>query len=169
LTEGSQSYRQKGVLYQLSRNLPENELIIVVGDFNNTLSNLDRNSKTVHSNDQAFLSLDRCVDINDLYDIWRARNPRVLEYSRKQVVENRLVQSRIDYFLVSKSLGTFVKNIYYNDTAFSDHSCVLMSFDMDLVERGTGVWVLNNTFLLDDEYKIKVRQLIEKEFKLFVV
>lgn len=148
----------------LSNNIPNEDFKIVVGDFNNTLSSLDRCSKTVHCNDRAFNSLIKCLEKHALYDIWRARNPNELVFSRKQVVQHRLIQSRIDYFLVSKSLGPYVKNIWYSDTSLSDHCFVYMSVDMSQVERGPGVWILNNSLLQDENYKIKMYDLITKEF-----
>lgn len=83
-------------------------------------------------------------------DIWRNRNATTM-FSRKMVVENTLVQSKIDYILISQELSKFVRNIYYVETTLSDQSMVVLQFDNEDVERGPGLWILNNELLYDEK------------------
>lgn len=74
-----------------------------------------------------------------------------------------IVQSRIDFFLITKILCAYVRNIFYVETTMSDHSMVVMNFDTDVSERGPGVWIHNNLLLHDEYYVNKVQELIENE------
>ncbi len=135
---------------------------ILLGDMNTSMSILDR-CKTKHTEDKAFKTLNQlCEDFN-IYDIWRARNPKSSVFSWRRVVQNSLIQSRIDFIFVPKTYSAFVKNVYYKHNAFSDHSCVNINIDFSQVERGHGMWIFNNTLLHDESFVNKMTTLIEKE------
>ncbi|CAC5423410.1 unnamed protein product [Mytilus coruscus] len=51
------------------------------------LSVLDRGSKTCHMNDEPYRKLTKLMDDNNLYDIWRARNPDCRIFSWKRISE----------------------------------------------------------------------------------
>jgi hypothetical protein len=91
-----------------------------------------------------------------LFDIWRKRNRNERVFSRKIVVENKLIQSRIDYILVSFVISDLVKNIHYTNTSLSDHSMVVLHLDTKKSERGPGLWIHNNSLLFDEIYKEKI-------------
>ncbi|CAC5391801.1 unnamed protein product [Mytilus coruscus] len=116
--------------------ISKEKYVLVAGDFNTTLSSLDKSGKTLHCNDKAVKSLCNFMQEKGLYDIWRNRNVNTKVFSRKQVVQGFLIQSRIDYFLVSLDLKSCIKNIHYKDTSFSDHSIVSMKVDFCNVEKG---------------------------------
>ena len=139
------------------------EYVIFAGDFNTTLSPLDRASKTKHVNDKSVLALLDLMNQKQLYDIWRNRNLYSKHFSRKQIVEGFLTQSRIDYFLVSNEIKPYIKNVYYSDTSFSDHCIVNMKLDFSDVERGPGVWIFNNSFLQDQIFVDKIKNIFEEE------
>jgi exonuclease III len=137
--------------------------IIMGGDFNTSLSYLDRNNSSVHCTGLAYRSLTAMLDSVQVCDIWRSRNPGDRVFSRKMVVNNILRQSRIDYFLVSVHLRPNVQNIFYRDTTFSDHCIVVMKVDLDMVEKGPGLWILNNLFLTELDYQERVKMLLERD------
>ncbi|CAG2241721.1 unnamed protein product [Mytilus edulis] len=143
--------------------ISKGKYVLVAGDFNTTLSSLDKSGKTMHCNDKAVKSLCNFMQEKELYDIWRNRNVNTKVFSRKQVVQGFLTQSRIDYFLVSLDLKSCIKNIHYKDTSFSDHSIVSMKIDFCNVERGPGVWVFNNSFLQDELFIDKMKRLFANE------
>lgn len=129
---------------------------------NTTFSQLDR-LNTIHLNDNAVSILrNMCID-KQLYDVWRKRNPESNVYSWKRLINGILKMSRIDYFLVSKSLSSAIRNIYYKHTTLSDHNFVFMNINLTKAERGPGVWVLNNQFLRDDMYTSKIENLVNHE------
>ena len=96
----------------------------------------------------------------NLYDVWRARNECKRTFSWKRICSNVLQQSRIDYVLISRSLSPNLQTIYYNETSFSDHAYVFMNFNCCVVERGPGLWVLNNTVLSNEIYVKRVKEII---------
>lgn len=148
---------------QLIPKLPRSENMILLGDMNASLSRLDRCGRSAHTEDKAYKQLMHICDQFNIYDIWRARNPTARIFSWRRVVENILVQSRIDFIFTSKLLSQFVKNVYYKHNTFSDHSSVVMRIDFSEVERGAGVWILNNSLLEDKDYVDKISKLIENE------
>ncbi|CAC5423435.1 unnamed protein product [Mytilus coruscus] len=137
--------------------------LIIGGDFNTSLSVLDRGSKTCHINDEPYRKLTKLMDDNNLYDIWRAGNPDCRIFSWKRISDGKLQQSRTNYFLVSRNMSSFVHSLYYNVTSMSDHSFVIMNFNCTCIERGPGLWVLNNTFLFNEEYVQRVKDIISQE------
>ncbi|CAC5424835.1 unnamed protein product [Mytilus coruscus] len=136
---------------------------VVSGDFNTSLGALDRDGKISHREDKAVCALKSIINDNVLCDVYRKRNPRVSVFSRKQIVENNLRQSRIDFHLISLSLKPFVKNIYHNDSSFSDHSFVSMILDFRNVETGPGLWILNNQLLDDEVFIENIKKIIQEE------
>jgi hypothetical protein len=136
---------------------------VVAGDFNTTLSQIDRSGKSKHVHDKAVESLLNIMNDKQLCDVWINRNLYCIVYSRKQIVEIFLTQSRLDYFLVSEELKPMVKNIYYNDSSISVHSIVNMKINLSNVEKGPGVWIFNNSFLQDECYVSKIRKIFADE------
>ena len=98
---------------KMKKDILLSQYMIVAGDFNTTLSPLDRASKTKHVNDKSVLALKDFMNNKELYDVWRNRNLYSRTFSRKQIVENFLTQSRIDYFLVSNDTKQYIKNVYH--------------------------------------------------------
>ncbi|CAC5409985.1 unnamed protein product [Mytilus coruscus] len=137
--------------------------VLVAGDFNTTLSSLDKSEKTLHCNDKAVKTLYNIMQEKGLCDIWRNRNVDIKTFSRKQVVQGFLTQSRNDYFLVSTDLKSCIKNIHNKDTCFSDNDIVSMKIDFCNVERGPGVWIFNNSFLQDEIFTDKMKRLFAEE------
>lgn len=135
------------------------EPIIIGGDMNTTFNQIDR-VNTIHTNDRACNLLRKfCTDKN-LYDVWRKRNPDSRTYSWKRLINDNLKMSRIDYFLVSECFGPNIKYVYYKHTTLSDHNFVHMNVNFEKIERGPGVWVLNNAFLQEEEYINKISNLL---------
>ena len=109
------------------------------GDYNCTMINeLDRyNCSTLRDIGQIDLKL--LMERYDWEDIWRRRYPDKKQFSW----EGREKFSRIDYFLVSKSLDCQIDMIQKSDAPFSDHSVVhLKSKQWTFhLERGYGKWM----------------------------
>ncbi|CAC5423427.1 unnamed protein product [Mytilus coruscus] len=66
-------------------------------------------------------------------------------------------------------MSSFVQSLYYNVTSMSDHSFVIKNLNCTCIERGPGLWVLNNTLLFNEKYVQRVKDIIsqEKESELF--
>lgn len=148
---------------RLTSKMPNSENIILLGDMNTSLSNLDRCGKTEHTQDKAYKKLTNICDMSNLYDVWRARNQNARTFSWRRIVQNVLIQSRIDHIFIPKAYSQFVKNVYYKHNTFSDHSFVNLNIDFTEIERGPGLWIFNNLLLHDEDYVQKISRLIEKE------
>lgn len=136
--------------------------IILGGDWNIALSSNDRYN-TKHICDKAYCEMKTLLSEYRMCDIWRRRNPHAKRYSWKRLIDGLLKMSRIDYFIIHEDFKTYVKNVTYMETSISDHNFVFMQIDFSTIEKGPGVWVLNNLFLLENTYCDKVTKLIEKE------
>ena len=143
--------------------------LIIGGDFNTSLSNLDRGYQSKHIVDEAYLEMYDIMNKCNVYDVWRCRNKTKRIFSWKRLSNDVLQQSRIDYYLISKDLSSNVQNVFYNETALSDHTFVIMNFNLCNIERGPGIWVLNNSLLSNEEYVKRVRDIISEavECKLY--
>ena len=153
----------------ISCHIPKSDNLVFLGDFNTSLSPLDRSGKGKHVEDRACKALIFLLNKFNLYDVWRARNENARIFSWRRVVDNILLQSRIDFIFITKTISPCVKNIYYKHNAFSDHSFVVLNVDFSEVERGPGLWIFNNSLLNDENFVQKIDQLIlkEKECPLF--
>ncbi|CAC5382027.1 unnamed protein product [Mytilus coruscus] len=161
---------ERVILYNFVKQYTEKlDNLIIGGDFNTSLSMLDRGGKSNHVIDEPCKKLIDLIENNNLYDVWRTRNKSSRIFSWKRICNGELQQSRIYYFLVKKQLSSYVQNVYYNTTSLSDHSFVVMNFNCSNIERGPGLWVLNNTLLCNEEYVRRVKEIIsdEKENELY--
>ncbi len=102
----------------------------------------------------------------DLLDIWRVRNPEAKKYTWINKTRSGIVQSRIDYFLVSTSISNIVKKVDITPGIRSDHSMLCLLLDPDSPEkRGKGFWKFNASLLKDKKYVDLVRKSIEETNK----
>ena len=131
----------------------ENTEIIIGGDYNCTMNNeLDRyNCTTLRDIGQIDLKL--LMEIFDLEDIWRRRYPDKKQFSW----EGREKFSRIDYFLVSKSLDCHIDMIQYLDAPFTDHSVVHLKIKTTNISHGKGLWKMSVSTIKSE--------LFQKSFK----
>ena len=86
-------------------------------------------------------------------------------FSFKRVCNDYVQQSRIDNILIARHLAINIQNVYYQETSFSDHDFMYLRCDFSQVQKGPGLWILNNTYLQDEKYVQKVKQIIENETK----
>ena len=127
----------------------ENVETIIGGDYNCTLNNaIDRYNCTTKI-DIGQIDLKNVMENFDLEDIWRRRNPDVRQFSW----EGRGKKSRIDYFLVSKSLDGQIEDINYINAPFSDHSAVHMKIRMTSIKTGRGIWKMNVQTIKTDLFR----------------
>ena len=90
---------------------------IIVGDFNTSLTSMDRSSR--QKIDKETQALNDTIDQTDIIDIYRTFQPKVAEYTFFSSVHG--IFSRIDHILSQKSsLGKF-KKIEIISSIFSDH------------------------------------------------
>ncbi len=100
-----------------------------------------------------------------MIDLWRERNEKKKEFSRRQIVGNFVCQTRIDFVLCTRNVENFIEKIKYEDTSFSDHKFLSFKLVWSKMQRGPGVWILNAKILKNEDYVSKVKEIIEKEKK----
>lgn len=137
--------------------------VMMVGDFNTVFCKRDLADGMVFRADEGRKELRTLMEENNLMDVWRERNEKKREFTRKQIVGNFLCQSRIDHILSTRNLDYFIEDIFYKDTVLSDHKMVSLKIDFNKKERGPGVWVLNTELLKSESYKLEIEKLLETE------
>lgn len=148
-----------------------NAKIIIGGDFNVVPNdNLDRwPCKGVKDEVSNNIISGLCNNLG-LTDVWRKMNPNKLTYTWQN--SDRSLQSRIDFWLISEELTSFVDNVTIDPAIFTDHRSIHISFNTNINRKNTtrsGYWMLNNSLLLNDVFKREVLQIIGKYFKQGVI
>ena len=88
----------------------------------------------------------------NLTDIYRELHPKskAFTYTSKSLS----LKSRIDCFLISRSLFCDVKQVEICISIAFDHNAVFLSVDVTSdCNRGPGLWKFNNILLEDNNYK----------------
>ena len=97
----------------------------------------------------------------ELIDIWRIQNPLKLQYSRREMSKSGLVQSRIDFWLISTALQYQIKRSSIKPGNSSDHSLVIIKMEcLDTQKSGKGVWKFNNSLLHDLNFVKRIKETI---------
>ena len=142
--------------------------ILVGGGFNVCLQpEFDKKGGAIEKQSESALLIEAMMDEIDLVDSWRLFNQDSLRYTRREMTRNGLVQSRLDYWLVSTHLLYNLSNQDIKPGLRSDHSIVNITFDItDSQKRGRGFFKFNSSLLKDTEYVRKVNDLIENHVTL---
>ena len=136
--------------------------IIWGGDLNTYLQpDMDKKGGTHEAVSEYALRILGLMEHYDLVDIWRVRNPEGSKYTWIRRTRAGIVQSRIDYFLVSSCITNIVKKIDIVPGIRSDHSMLCLSINPDKSDaRGKGFWKFNASLLKDKEYVEQVKSCI---------
>ena len=88
----------------------------------------------------------------NLTDIYRELHPKSKSFTYASKSLN--LKSRIDYFLILRSLSCDVKQAEIRISIAPDHNAIFLSIDVkNDFNRGPGLWKFNNTLLEDNNYK----------------
>ena len=91
------------------------------------------------------------MESRGIEDIWRHRNPDIKKFTWSHTGKN--VASRIDYWLISKSLDPFAKHTDIVKTIFSDHAAIILSLKLSDIERGRRYWKINNQIIATKRFQ----------------
>ena len=132
---------------------------IIVGDFNTSLTPMDRSSKMKINKETE--ALNDTIDQIDLIDIYRTFHPKTADYTFFSSAHGTF--SRIDHILGHKSsLGKF-KKIEIISSIFSDHNAMRLEInDRGKNVKNTNTWRLNNTLLNNQEITEEIKEEIKK-------
>ena len=138
------------------------ENLIIGGDLNTYLDiSMDKKGGNLEKSSKYAENINAFCEEYALADLWRVRNPDKRSYTRRENSRNGIIQSRLDYWLVSIGLSYLIKNVKISPGNSSDHS--LISFNIDLTNtqrRGKGFWKFNNSLLTDTEYISMIKDVI---------
>ena len=141
--------------------IDRNDIIIAAGDWNTIISaNIDKaGGQTIEGETLTTEMKTLKLDLN-LHDIWRLKNPLTKRYTFRQ--RNPLIQSRLDYFLISHCSLDMVEETHILASFCSDHSCISLHLSsLPKQDRGSGYWKFNASLIKDDIYVNNLNQLLE--------
>lgn len=136
---------------------------IIMGDFNVKMSRLDYRGLSAFKHDSSRTVLMKMMDNQDFCDLWRTLNPTKREFSRIQVVLNKVKQSRVDLCLVKKQEINMYNAMNHELNYLSDHAIVYVGIEGKRRGKGGGVWHLNANLLSKKEYVDCINKLIAFE------
>lgn len=125
--------------------------LIVGGDWNCTLSKKDKIGGTPWKPSIYCNLILTTMDMFDLVDIQRVRHPKLFKFTYES--KSLKMKSRLDFFLVAKTLTRSVKKTEIYPSIAPDHSAIYISLSWSSkTPRGPGIWKFNNTLLNDEQY-----------------
>ena len=102
----------------------------------------------------------KMIDTFDFIDIWRVQNPATKRFTFRQ--KNPLVQTRLDYFLVTNGISDMVSCVDIVPSVCSDHSSVTIKLNIILdTPKGRGYWKFNSSYHKDEEFMTSMLQIIQ--------
>ena len=140
---------------------------IFAGDFNSTLSLLDRSSQ--NSLTKGDVDFKKFLNICNLNDVWRFhyKSEQGFTYYDKK----NMSYSRLDYILATKDITDIVKEISVTQSVKNsnvcDHNAVRAVLSLNKPTKGPGYWKLNNSILHDISYVSTISEIIENANKDF--
>ena len=130
-----------------------NDNLVVGGDFNCTISTLDKKGgRPIDSRKASLNELQSLIKTHNLFDTWRFMNPDQPGFTWAN--SSMKIQCRLDYFFISKQLNDHVKECKIIPNIYSDHSAVPPSVSFNECEfpREPGFWKFKNSLLSDTNY-----------------
>ncbi len=102
-----------------------------------------------------------------LIDPWRLQNPKLRRFTWRQ--KTPLKQSRLDYFLLSDELTTYLISSEIEPGYRTDHSLITLVLDLAKIKRGKGFWKFNNSLLKDSDFSARIKNKISEVKKQYAV
>ena len=128
-----------------------NQTLIIGGDWNTCISSSLDKSGGRDIEDSVTEEMKLLLSDLELVDIWRLKNPNTKRYTYRQ--RKPLIQSRLDYFMVSSDVMDMTDQTQILASYCSDHSCVSLKLMCTPEEiRGPGFWKFNSTLLEDSDF-----------------
>jgi len=137
--------------------------IVIGGDFNCIANTMDRAGGKLDRSSEIF---DKIKTSLDVIDVWRHIHPREVGYTFIDP-SSRGKNSRIDYWLLHRSLGYTVDKCSILQAPAPDHKALVLCLKLNAKKRGKGYWKLNNTILDEDKYKTGIEELITTTLNKF--
>ena len=130
-----------------------------MGDFNTSLTPMDRSSKMKINKETE--ALNDTIDQIDLIDIYKTFHHKTADYTFFSRAHGTF--SRIDHILGHKSSLSKFKKIDIKPNIFSEHNAVRLEINYrGKYVRNTNTWRLNNTLLNKQEITGEIKEEIKK-------
>ena len=128
--------------------------LLLGGDFNTYLNPmLDKKGGDKTPRSEYTKLIESLMIEYNLIDIWRSRYPTDLKYTRTEKSRTGLIQSRLDYWLVSEGLSFLITSSTIKPGKRSDHSLIKIEVELTGTQvRGPRYWKFNNNLLRDNTY-----------------
>ncbi len=141
----------------------ENNNIILGGDFNVCLDpTIDKKGGKIEKPSKCAEIINSISETYNLIDLWRYLNPESRRFTRREMTKAGLVQSRLDYFLISVHLLYDFTRQDIAPSIKSDHSLVYFQLRIKSSEKpGRGFFKFNCSHLKDVEYITKVKEIVK--------
>ena len=141
------------------------ENVIIGGDFNLVLDAAKDYHNYKHvNNPKAKEEVENMIEDLELNDIWRELNPDSLRYTWRRV--NPLQQARLDFFLISDPIVTYVDYVDIECSYRSDHSSILLKLKLNENTKHKTFWKFNASLLKDklyaDEINSEIRNIVQE-------
>ena len=138
------------------------ENIIIGGDFNCPLSQKDKIGGNPATRKASVIKqIENLCDSHNLCDIWRSTNPNLSRFTWRN--KSLKIQSRLDYFLISKECCALTKKCEILWAPESDHSAVSIHLQSEVSaqKKGPGFWKFNTSLLKDETYIAALRENLQ--------
>ena len=139
------------------------ENIIIGGDFNCPLSQKDKIGGNPATRKASVIKqIENLCDSHNLCDIWRSTNPNLSRFTWRN--KSLKIQSRLDYFLISKEVCALTKKCEILWAPESDHSAVSIHLQSEVSaqKKGPGFWKFNTSLLKDETYIAALRENLQR-------
>lgn len=135
--------------------------IIMCADWNTVQDyKLDCYNYKLQNNPKAREAISSIKKKHNLTDPWRVYNPESRRYTWSR--KNSCKKARLDYFLISEELMTYVEKSKILPGYLTDHSMILLELRLTNFTKGRGFWRFNNSLLKDRQYIQQVKDIIER-------
>ena len=143
----------------------KNNNVILLGDFNTPLRMADKVGGSYEGvrHIKSVNVIEEVMELFNLIDIWRCRNPGKNRYTWFKV-KPTLLMERLDYILVSANLANIILDSDIDPKYASDHALPHITLKTAMfTEPGPGYWKLDTRLLQNQEFKEMVLQEISSE------
>ena len=132
--------------------------IIMVGDWNTSLTNLDTYNYNFQRNLKSRKIINNFITDQNFVDVWRLQNKDKKRFTWG--TKKPYKRSRLDYFLISDNILAFTPKSEIKSAYKSDHNPIILKLNINKYPRGKGSWKFNNNLLTMSEYTDSIKNLI---------
>ena len=108
------------------------------------------------------------IEEEHFIDVWRVMNENTQKYTWRRLNPTKK-QARLDYFLVSETINSYVMHSDIVPGYRTDHSGIILKFKLQEAERGRGYWKFNNTLLKYKKYIEEVKNTIREVINTYAL